>query len=109
MLKSTVETAVAIKAIKPVELECVIIDSTIEGGRHPVDSRLLEIARHKVVSAARSAGISLKLTRAREGKELRRKAGADTSGTSRSGFLGDDARLGRAGQGRLPRGSDHHV
>ena len=27
---------------------------------HPVDSRLLEIARHKVVSAAKRCGISLK-------------------------------------------------
>ena len=42
---------------------------------HPVDSRLLEIARHKVVSAAKRSGISLKQTFAKEGKELRRKAG----------------------------------
>ena len=38
-------------------------------------SGLALIARHKVVSAARRAGISLKQTYAREGKELRRKAG----------------------------------
>jgi len=42
---------------------------------HPVDSRLLEIARHKVVSAAKRAGIALKQTFAKEGKELRRRAG----------------------------------
>ena len=42
---------------------------------HPVDSRLLEIARHKVVSAAKRCGIALKQTFAKEGKELRRKAG----------------------------------
>ena len=42
---------------------------------HPVDSRLLEIARHKVVSAAKRAGIQLKQTFAKEGKELRRRAG----------------------------------
>jgi IS5 family transposase len=77
LLKSTIETAVAIKAIRPAELERVIVDSTVQSKAiaHPVDSRLLEIARHKVVSAARRAGISLKQTYAREGKELRRKAG----------------------------------
>ena len=42
---------------------------------HPVDSRLLEIARHKVVSAAKRVGISLKQTFAAEGKTLCRKAG----------------------------------
>jgi IS5 family transposase len=40
-----------------------------------VDSRLLEIARHKVVSAARRAGIGLRQTFAKEGKALRRRAG----------------------------------
>ena len=40
-----------------------------------MDSRLLEIARHKVVSAAKRAGIALKQTFAKEGKELRRRAG----------------------------------
>ena len=42
---------------------------------HPVDSRLLEIARHKVVSAAKRTGLQLKQTFAKEGKELRRRAG----------------------------------
>ncbi len=36
---------------------------------------MLEIARHKVVTAAKSAGIALKQTFAREGKALRRRAG----------------------------------
>ena len=36
---------------------------------------MLEISRHKVVSAAKRCGISLKQTFAKEGKELRRKAG----------------------------------
>jgi IS5 family transposase len=55
----------------------VIVDTTVQEKAiaHPVDSRLLEIARHKVVSAARRAGIQLKQTFAREGKELRRRAG----------------------------------
>ena len=77
LLKFTVLTAVAIKAIKPAELERVIVDSTVQEKAiaHPVDSRLLEIARHKVVKAARAAGIALKQTFAAEGRELRRKAG----------------------------------
>jgi IS5 family transposase len=77
LLKATIECAVEIRAVKPAELERVIVDSTVQEKAiaHPVDSRLLEIARHKVVSAARCAGIALKQTYAREGKELRRKAG----------------------------------
>jgi IS5 family transposase len=42
---------------------------------HPTDSRLLEIARHKVASAAKRAGIVVKQTFAKQGKQLRRKAG----------------------------------
>ena len=42
---------------------------------HPVGSRLLEIARHKVVEAARQVGILVKQTFAKEGKELRHNAG----------------------------------
>jgi transposase, IS5 family len=77
LLKSTIETAVQIEAIKPAELERVIVDSTVQEKAiaHPVDSRLLEIARHKVVKAAKAAGIALKQTFAAEGKALRRKAG----------------------------------
>ena len=77
LLKATIDCALDIKAIKPVDLERVIVDSTVQSKAiaHPVDSRLLEIARHKVVSAAKRAGISLKQTYAQEGKTLRRKAG----------------------------------
>jgi len=77
LLKATIDTAVEIKAIKPTELERVIVDTTVQEKAiaHPVDSRLLEIARHKVVTAAKRSGISLKQTFAAEGKTLRRKAG----------------------------------
>ena len=77
LLKATIECAVQIKAIKPAEFERVIVDSTVQPKAiaHPVDSRLLEIARHKVVSAARRAGIKFKQTYAQEGKSLRRRAG----------------------------------
>jgi transposase, IS5 family len=55
----------------------VIVDTTVQekAMAHPVDSRLLEIARHKVVNAAKRSGISLKQTFAAEGQTLRRKAG----------------------------------
>ena len=77
LLKSTIEAAVGMKAIKPSEFERVIVDTTVQEKAiaHPVDSRLLEIARHKVVAAAKRAGIALKQTFAKEGKALRRKAG----------------------------------
>lgn len=77
LLKATIDTAVEVKAVKPAELERVIVDTTVQEKAiaHPVDSRLLEIARHKVVSAARRAGIALKQTFVKEGKELRRRAG----------------------------------
>jgi transposase, IS5 family len=77
LLKATIECAVQIKAVRPADLERVIVDTTVQSKAiaHPVDSRLLEIARHKVVSTARRAGIALKQTYAQEGKTLRRKAG----------------------------------
>jgi IS5 family transposase len=77
LLKATIDTAVAIDAVKPKDLERVIVDTTVQEKAiaHPVDSRLLEIARHKVVSAAKQAGIQLKQTFAKEGKALRWKAG----------------------------------
>jgi IS5 family transposase len=70
LLKATIDTALAIKAVKPKDLERVIVDTTVreEAIAHPVDSRLIEIARHKVVSAAKRAGIQLKQTFAKKGK-----------------------------------------
>jgi len=77
LLKATIDTAVTSKAIKPSELERVIVDTTVQEKAiaHPVDARLLEIARGKVVAMAKRAGIALKQTFAKEGKTLRRKAG----------------------------------
>jgi IS5 family transposase len=77
LLKASIDTAVASKAIKPAEFERVIVDTTVQEKAiaHPVDSRLLEIARHKVVAAAKRCGIALKQTFAKEGQSLRRKAG----------------------------------
>ena len=83
MLKATINAAVGIGAVKPEELERVIVDTTVQDKAiaHPVDSRLLEIARHKLASAARRAGLVLKQTCAKEGKT---SASARSSVTTRT-------------------------
>jgi transposase, IS5 family len=77
LLKSTIEASVSMGVVKKSEFEMIIVDTTVQEKAiaHPTDSRLLEIARHKVASAAKRCGIALKQTFAKEGKELRRKAG----------------------------------
>jgi IS5 family transposase len=77
LLAQTINVAVELKLIKPQELSRVIVDSTVQHKAiaHPTDSRLLETARIKLVEAAKDAGIHLKQTFAKEGKELGRKAG----------------------------------
>ena len=77
LLNTTIEAAVSMKIVKRCEFERVIVDTTVQEKAiaHPVDSRLLEIARHKVASAAKRVGIALKQSFAKEGKHLRRKAG----------------------------------
>jgi transposase, IS5 family len=77
LLAQTINVAVDLKLIKPQELARVIVDSTVQHKAiaHPTDSRLLETARAKLVESAKDAGIDLKQTFAKEGKELGRKAG----------------------------------
>jgi IS5 family transposase len=77
ILKATIDTAVATKAIKPAEFERVIVDTTVQEKAiaYPVDARLLEIARHQIVKAAKGCGIALRQTFAKEGKMLRVKSG----------------------------------
>ena len=67
--------------VKKTEFEMIIVDTTVQEKAiaHPTDSRLLEVARHKVASAANRCGIALKQTFARADKELRRKARGDAS------------------------------
>lgn len=47
LLKTTIEAAVAMKAVKPVELERVTVDTTVQEKAlaHPTDSRLLDSPR----------------------------------------------------------------
>jgi IS5 family transposase len=77
LLATTINTAVAIKAVKPSEFERVIVDSTVQEKAiaYPTDSRLLEVARHKLVQMAKKHGLALKQTFAKEGKLLRLQAG----------------------------------
>ena len=77
LLKTTIEAAVDMGAVKKTEFERVIVDTTVQEKAiaHPTDSRLLEVAREKVVRLAKRAGIQLKQTHEREGKTLRRRAG----------------------------------
>lgn len=77
LLSATIHTAVEVGAIKKSEFQRVIVDTTVQEKAiaHPVDSRLLEIARRKVVAAAKRCGIVLKQTFAAEGKTLQRQAG----------------------------------
>jgi IS5 family transposase len=77
LLKTTIEAAVDMGAVKKTEFERVIVDTTVQEKAiaHPTDSRLLEVAREKVARLAKRAGIQLKQTHEREGKTLRRRAG----------------------------------
>jgi len=77
LLKTTIETAVALQAVKKTEFERVIVDTTVQEKAiaHPTDARLLDVARRLVVRHSKRAGIVLKMTYEREGKTLRRRAG----------------------------------
>jgi len=77
LLAATIGAAVQMKAVKSSEFERVIVDTTVQekAVAYPTDSRLLEAARAKIVMLAQRAGLTLKQTFAREGKQLRRRAG----------------------------------
>jgi transposase, IS5 family len=77
LLAATIAAAVQMKAIRPLELERVIVDTTVQEKAiaYPTDSRLLEVARVRLVQLAQRAGLVLKQTYEREGKRLRRRAG----------------------------------
>ena len=77
LLAQTVNLAVSAKLIPAAALATVVVVSTVQekAVAHPTDSRLLEIARAKLVAAAKDAGIELKQTFAKEGQHLSFKAG----------------------------------
>ena len=77
LLKTSIETAVAINAVKRAELQRVRVDTTVseKAIAHPTDSRLLDVARRKLVRLAQGSGIALKQTYDKECTALRRRAG----------------------------------
>ncbi len=76
LLAQTINVAVELKLIKAQELNRLIVDSTVQEKAiaHPTDSQLLETARTKLVEAAKTTGIALKQTFAKEGEQLSRQA-----------------------------------
>jgi len=77
LLATTIAAAMEMKAVTPAEFERVIVDTTVQEKAiaYPTDSRLLEVARARLVQLAQCAGLSLKQTYERESKRLRRRAG----------------------------------
>ncbi len=77
LLAKTIEAAVSMQAIAPKDLERVIVDSTVQERAiaFPTDSRLLDVARRKLVLIAKRAGLVLRQTFEKEGRSLKRRAG----------------------------------
>ena len=76
LLAVTITTAANLGAVKPADFERVTVDTTVQekAVAYPNDSRLLELARKKVVRQAKREGIALKQTYDKEGKTLVRRA-----------------------------------
>lgn len=77
LLATTIAAAVQMKTVTPGEFERVIVDTTVQekAVAYPTDSRLLGVARARLVQLARRTGLNLKQTDEREGKLLSRRAG----------------------------------
>ena len=72
MLKETIATGLAIRAIKPSQLARVNVDTTVQEKhvRYPTDARLYDRARERLVQAAGRRGIELRQSYRRVGKRL---------------------------------------
>jgi IS5 family transposase len=77
LLSFTVAAAQNIKFVSMKQMETVVVDPTVQhkAVAHPTDSRLLEVARHKLVELAKECGLNLKQTFVKEAKQLTRRAG----------------------------------
>ncbi|SMQ99688.1 hypothetical protein PD885_02455 [Xanthomonas fragariae] len=77
LLAHTINAAHAMQAVDARELSQVIVDTTVQEKAiaYPTDSRLLEVARKKLVLLAKRHGIGLRQSYARQGPALSRKAG----------------------------------
>lgn len=76
MLKATIDTGVAMKAIRLSQVRHVNVDTTVQTKaiRYPTDSRLYDRARERLVVHAREAGLCVKQSYERVGKRLLMKA-----------------------------------
>jgi IS5 family transposase len=77
LLAQTIAAAQSMRAVTAQEFERVLIDSTVQekAVAYPTDSRLLEVARRKLVVLAKRHGVKLRQSYEREGPRLRRRAG----------------------------------
>lgn len=76
LLAVTITTAANLGAVRAADFERVTVDTTVQekAVAYPNDSRLLELARKKVVRQAKREGIALKQTYDKEGRTLARRA-----------------------------------
>jgi transposase, IS5 family len=77
MLKATIETGVAMGAIRPAQFAHVNVDTTVQTKevRYPTDARLYDRARERLVKQARKAGVLIKQSYERVGRRLVMMAG----------------------------------
>jgi IS5 family transposase len=77
MLKQTIESAVRMKALKPVQMVQINVDTTMQTKeiRYPTDARLYDRARGKLVKEARKAGLKVKQSYEQVGRKLLMMAG----------------------------------
>jgi IS5 family transposase len=77
LLAHTINAAQAMKAVDTRELSRVIVDTTVQEKAiaHPTDSRLLEVARRKLVRLCKRHELKLRQSYEREGPQLSRQAG----------------------------------
>ena len=77
LLAQTINVALNLKLIARKDLTTVIVDSTVQqkAVAYPTDIRMLEMARAKLVEAAKAQSIGLKQTYAKEGRALSAQAG----------------------------------
>jgi len=77
LLAQTIEAAKTAGLIKRRSLDVIVLDTTVQPKAiaHPTDSRLLDRARAQLVDEAKKAGIALRQSYSRVGKQAQRQAG----------------------------------
>ena len=77
LLAHTLAAAQGMKLVSDKQMQTVVVDTTVQEKAiaHPTDSRLLEVARQKLVDMAKDLNLSLKQTFVKEGKRLSHQAG----------------------------------